>query len=161
MLANSHLVGNFLSSVFSVAAWDEELVDPWLVHLILVTDAILCFAILQNHCQGMQLHPTSIGICGVESFYAEWLILCSFSQRNIVVLCILTLFWSAIVRVLKSALITSLTVYIQGVLVLVHIDVGQDGILRELLLPLHLLVSGCHLVPGEHTAENWDGGEDV
>ena len=160
MLAKSHLVGNFLSRVFLVAAWNEELVDPWLVHLILVTDAILCFAILQNHCQGMQLHPTGVGICGVESFYAEWLILCSFIQRNIVVLCILTLFWSAIVRVFKSALITSLTI-IQGVLVLVHIDVGQDGILRELLLSLCLLVSGCHLVPGEHTAENWDGGEDV
>lgn len=64
-------------------------------------------------------------------------------------------------RVFKSALITSLAVYIQSVLVLVHIDVGQDGILRELLLSLCLLVSGCHLVPGEYIAENWDGGEDA
>ena len=94
MLANLRLVVNFFSRVFliSVAAWNEKLVDPRLVHLTLVADAILLFTILQHHCQRVHLHPTSVGICGVESLYAEWLILCSFIQWNIVILCILSFF---------------------------------------------------------------------
>ena len=33
-----------------------ELIDPGLVHLILVTDTVLLSTILQNHCWGDGLH---------------------------------------------------------------------------------------------------------
>lgn len=82
----------------------RELIDPGLVHLILVTDTVLLSTILQNHCWGDGLHSNGVRIWRVEGLCTKRLIPHGLMEWNVYIVncCIRT--------------INSLAFCIQGVL---------------------------------------------